>query len=138
MVKFWEFCVAIGLSTLVFSFVARVELVLIRDYMCNNSNRRKRQKGQNFIDWLFFRRFKDVIPTYYFIYYYSPFVVGILAIIVALIIRLIYGDASVLMRWLVGIHFFGHAIWHLIEYLSARDKNHEYDASRIVSKRKKK
>ena len=138
MENLWELWLGFCLSILFFTFIARVVLVNITKYMCNNSNHRKRRKGQNFFDWLFFRRFRDVIPTYYFFYYYSPFVVGILAIIATIIIILVCGDTSDLVIWPFRVHYFGHAIWLLFDLLSARDKNGDYDASNVVSKRRKK
>ena len=47
--------------------------ILIKDIL-NNSCINKTVKGQNFWDWLFYRRFKDVLPKMWIANYYLVFI----------------------------------------------------------------
>ncbi len=41
------------------------------DYRMKKKIRKKRSKGQSFTDWLFFRRFKDVLEPFYLRLYFA-------------------------------------------------------------------
>ena len=62
---------AITLQFLLLFFLIRGALAL---YICSkikkNRHREDRKKGQSFVDWLFYRRFSDVIPKSEMLYWF--------------------------------------------------------------------
>ncbi len=68
--NWFDFVVAcFGLFILGFIFTRGVNDHVI-EYVLNRSTKKKRKKGQNFFDWLFYRRFRDVLPKSYRVCYY--------------------------------------------------------------------
>ena len=84
---------AIILWFLLWYFVAlRGMMYLIIDYMLNKSNRKKRRKGQNFFEWFFYTRYKDVVPMAYKVYFYFGIVSWVVACIFIFILALTTND----------------------------------------------
>ena len=67
---------------------------LILTYRLNRSNYRKRAKGQNFLDWLLYRRYRDVIPKGWIIHYCLTPIFYILTVISTVILFLLGVDSS--------------------------------------------
>lgn len=60
------------MAFLMFFFLIRAEIAMVIHCLIKKSqNRRKRTEGQSFIDWLFYRRFSDIVPRSNFILYYA-------------------------------------------------------------------
>lgn len=84
-----EVCLVATAFFWVFVFVyTRANISMVLDHLLNRSNVRKRRKGQSFLDWFFYRRFKDVVPKRYLVWYYSNFVIYFLCIAMTIIFGL--------------------------------------------------
>lgn len=85
----WEF-VLVSFVVLCLHFVlerSRVNIIL--SYLLNRSNRKKREKGQNIIEWFTYSRYKDVLPMSTLIRYYSCIPLFVITVISTIIIYLI-------------------------------------------------
>ena len=71
---------------------------LISNFTCDLSieERLQRMQGANFLEWLFYMRFTDVIPKKYFVWYYSLFVSFFVTVISTVILYFLKFDESVI------------------------------------------
>ena len=67
--------IVILLCFLISFFELRVFLYGIKRYQLNNSAYRKRKKGENFKEWLFYSRYKEEIPKILRTLYYSVLII---------------------------------------------------------------
>ena len=121
----------------VFFCITRMDLYLIINYLINNSNHSKRRKGQSFLDWLLYRRYKDIIPKKYLIFYFGNFV-AFVSIVIAMIIIRILGDGGFQLRILVISYYVAGVVPILIFGYSCMDiKNRDLDVGKIITRKKR-
>lgn len=101
-------------------------------YVLNRSNHKKRKKGQNFWDWLWFVRFKDVLPKMYFLYYYLCFILYFVSLAVILIL-----DFSNIDKFYFKIPLWVYYGWLictslLIHFSLFNWKTLDYDPGRVL------
>ena len=84
-----KFIIGSILMFLLVFFVLRIAIALIIGYILNNSNIRKRKNKQSFRQWLFYVRFKDVIPLSFKIWYYGNMAICGLFIVLYIVVDLL-------------------------------------------------
>ena len=106
-------------------------------YMLNRSNYKKRKKGQNFWDWLFFTRFKDVLPRKYYWIYYSLFVSYFVIIVVYVVLDLLTLDSKY-HRIILIVYMLSYSIYIVVNWYSWLDvKNKRIDPGRTLTRQKR-
>lgn len=124
------------LSFLLFFFLLRLTIAILIGYLLNNSNRRKRRKGQSFLDWLFYRRYSDVIPKSFKVWYYSLFIVYVVFSIVTIILDSV-GMDDVIVRIPLAIYFFGYQIPYIATFLSWGGLKGEVEPGKAHTRKKR-
>ena len=75
---------------LIFYFISfaflRAFLYCINRYQLNNSAYKKRKKGENFKEWLFYSRYKEEIPKILFALYYTVLIIHPVCLIICLLL----------------------------------------------------
>ena len=56
-------------------------------YLYNRNAEKKRKKGQNFVEWFFYTKFKDRVPKKYYIWYLANFAYFFVFILCMIILR---------------------------------------------------
>ena len=134
-VENWMFYPTIILYFLMIFFLFRLANAIVIGYVLNNSNKRKRKKGQNFLDWLFYRRFKGVLPKLFVWNYYLNFFVCISVLIGTVAIDCL-GFSWEYMRYPLIIYVFWTFLSIGYIYINWFDwKKRDIDPSKIVKKR---
>ena len=73
-------------------------------YLYNRNAQKKRKKGQNFIEWFTYSKFKDRLPKKFYIGYYSNFVVFLFFVICMIILKAIGLEQFNFVVWIyIGI-----------------------------------
>ena len=70
-------------------YYTRLSIAILINHLLNTSNRKKRKKDQTFKEWFFYKRFLDVIPRKYLIWYYSNFFLSFVVTIVTIVLQLL-------------------------------------------------
>ncbi len=78
--SFGNYILVVTLEFLIAFFFIRGNVSHIYESALNNSNKRKRRKGQNFFEWLFCVRFLDVIPKRHIVWLHSQPIVYLLVV----------------------------------------------------------
>ena len=86
-------------------FMDRGAIHFILRYLLNRSNYRKRKKGQNFWDWLFYRRYRDVIPREYFIHYMITIFFGLFSAFISFLFLVAFNASDFLILLFPRIYF---------------------------------
>ena len=86
-----EQLIVILLLYLVFFFYIRGFLSSEILYQLNNSAYKKRKKGQTFIEWLFYSRFRGEIPKILLVLYYSVLIIHPAGAIACLLVHITMG-----------------------------------------------
>jgi len=81
--KYTQLYLAMLLMFALMFFSVRLIIRAVIDYRVKKSSRRR--KGQSFLDWLFYRRFRDVMTKPFWIMYYGCFIFFSLALITLVI-----------------------------------------------------
>lgn len=107
------------LAFLVIFFVNRG---YIRLYIDASLPKRKRQKldrsGQTFIEWLLYKKYRDILPKPLLLYYFSIFVTFLISAILIVIFDL--SGIPELKRDVVSIYFYGNSIISILIYTIIR------------------
>ena len=109
-------------------------------FALNRSAEKKRSKGQNFLEWLFYTRFRDVIPKKYLVWYYSLFVSFFVATISTIILHFLKVE-DFIIRTPLGIYLWlytGMVILQRILWHSFKDKHYHPEKTHIRKGRNKK
>ncbi len=64
--------------------IQRIDLYLHLCKILNNSNRRKRSRGQSFWAWFVYRPYADVIPKLKLFFYFLNLILGIIAVLIGI------------------------------------------------------
>ena len=70
----FEFALGIFLSFCLIFYMERLFFFGALKHLLNNSNYNKRKKGQSFWAWLFYKNYRDVLPTKFLVMYYTSFI----------------------------------------------------------------
>lgn len=84
----WVYILLIVLIFLLNFLYARVFVSGFVDYQLNKNALKKRSEGQSFGDWLWYRRFKEEIPTFWLFAYYFDFVVFAAAVVCMIVFHI--------------------------------------------------
>ena len=60
----------------------------IKRYQLNNSAYKKRKKGETFVEWLLYRRWKEEIPKGFILLYYSTLLIHLASILACLLFHI--------------------------------------------------
>ncbi len=86
-------------------FFIRGMIRVVIDYCLNKSNRKKRRNGQNFMEWFFYKHFKDVVPKIMLVWYYANFVLYFILIIITAILNFLqlsyYAGSSMILVYMI-------------------------------------
>lgn len=79
----------------------------IIDYQVNKSARRKRKKGQTFIEWLIYKRYRNEIPRILFITYFASLIFNFITFVLSVIFLALYLEdfAFIVFKWSVGVDY---------------------------------
>ena len=104
----------------------------IKDYQLNKSALKKRKKGETFIQWLVYSKFKEEIPFGWRLFYYIVCILPLCGIASCLVLRLIDLELSFTVgrKIAVGIAYFD-ATWVTIlgwMFHNRNPKKNGYDA----------
>ena len=102
--------IAILLLYPVFFFYTRGFLSSEILYQLNNSAYKKRKKGQTFIEWLFYSRFRGEIPKILLVFYYSVLIIHPAGAIACLLVHITMGSLNIGRIIVIGIFAFD-SIW---------------------------
>lgn len=84
----------------------------IRLYIDASLPKRKRQKlnrsDHTFIEWLLYKKYRDILPKPLLIYYFSIFATFLISAILAVIFDI--NGLSDLKRYVLSIYFYGNAM----------------------------
>lgn len=115
--------------------ISRGFVNIIITHIFNRSHYKKLKKGQNFWDWLLFRRFKDVVPKSYLWYYYSSGILFVVTVLVILILDFSHVDERYfIICWNIYLAWFA-LTWLYIHFCFYDRKRNEYDPGRVVERR---
>jgi hypothetical protein len=107
------------LAFLVIFFVNRG---YIRLYIDASLPKRKRQKldrsGQTFMEWLLYKKYRDILPKPLLIYYFSIFVTFLISATLTVIFDI--NGLSELKRHVLSIYFYGNSIISILIYTIIR------------------
>ena len=78
---------ATTLALIVSYFICRSTLAIKIDQMLKKRQRKKLASKQTFAEWFFYKRYVDILPKFYLIWYYSLFVQYVIAIVATIIFR---------------------------------------------------
>ena len=67
-------------------WLIRGYISMIIQYRANRSKRKKISKGQDFFEWLFYKRYRKYIPKKYFLWYCLNFVVYVLIVVLVIVL----------------------------------------------------
>ena len=81
--------IVILLSFLIAFLDVRGFLYGIKRYQLNNSAYKKRKKGENFKEWLFYSRYKEEIPKILRVLYYTVLIIHPTCLIVCLFVHIL-------------------------------------------------
>lgn len=133
----WIYYLVITLQFLIHFFNMYLHIDFGIRYMLNRSHYKKRKKGQNFWDWLFFTRFKDVLPRKYYWIYYSLFVSYFVIIVVYVVLDLLRLDSKYHTIILI-VYALSYLIYSAINHYSWLDvKNKRIDPGRTLTRQKR-
>ena len=131
------FFLALSLLFIMYFLFYRLFIDLAVRYMINRSNYKKRRKGQNFVDWLLFRRYRDVIPKRYYVLYWTIPALYIICVIFIVVFDFVgINSNQIYYRIILAVYF----IWCFLLFiptLKTIDKNGNTDFSRILNKKTK-
>ncbi len=71
---------------LIFTFI-RVDIWRIIVFFLGPSARKKRKKGQSFVDWMTYKNFVDVIPRSFLIWYYANFLFYFITLVITVLME---------------------------------------------------
>ena len=131
-----------GLVTLLLTFAAtRGFIDKVVSYLYNRNAEKKRKKGQSFIEWFTYSRFKDRLPKKFYVWYYANFVYFFLFVVCMIVLKAI-GISQfkfVLLIYLFTANIPGSYYWFMIKGLY-RDSPHMENVvnKKHGNKRKKK
>jgi hypothetical protein len=95
-------------------FGIRMFMDSIIAHLYNTSSRKKLRKGQNFVEWFTFSRFKQRLPKRIYLMYYSIFVLYLIDIV--LIIILCQIELTTIAQYIArGYYIIAH--WPYVYYL---------------------
>lgn len=79
----------------------------IIDYQVNKSARRKRKKGQTFIEWLIYKRYRNEIPRVLLITYFACLIFNFITFVISITsLVLDFEDfAFIVFKWSVGVDY---------------------------------
>ena len=69
--------------------IQRIDLYLYLCKVLNNSNRRKRSRGQSFWAWFTYRPYADVIHNPKLILYFANLILGVIAVLIGIGVMLL-------------------------------------------------
>ena len=120
----------------------RCFLYEIKRYQLNNSAYKKRKKGENFKEWLFYSRYKEEIPKILRVFYYTVLTIHpvcLIACLFAYIITLPFNLGEALTIFIVGFDALWMLVITLLFWTPGRDEPYErWITKKRGQKRKKK
>ena len=129
---------ALSLSFIMYFLFYRLFIDLAVRYMINRSNYKKRRKGQNFVDWLLFRRYRDVIPKRYYVLYWTIPALYIICMTLTVVFGFLSINSNqICSRVILAVYFIWCLILLFIPVLKTTDKNGNTDFSRILNKKRR-
>ena len=106
-------------------------------YQLNKSAIRKRKKGQNFIEWLLYLRYKDVITKIFILLYYSVLVIHLMCIPVFVLFEYAIEVTSFDIGHIIAISVFIFDMsWMLIMFILFFSHGLNYPFERWITKRR--
>lgn len=130
------FCI---ISFLIFSFVYLRSLIYgIKRYQLNKSALKKRQKGETFIEWFLYTRYKNEIPKIILFFYFSVLIVHFASIVVCIILHFTVASSSMIGKRIALVIIYTDPLWmlllHLMFWTNKPWEAHVY--ARWITKRK--
>ena len=107
----------------------------VKRYQLNNSAYKKRKKGENFKEWLFYSRYKEEIPMILRVLYYTVFIIHPVCLIACLfeyIITLPLDLGGSLAVFIAGFD----VVWMLVIALAFWSPGREYAYERWIIKKR--
>lgn len=92
--------------SLLMFFLLRIHISTIINYKLNTSKRKKLKKNQNFFDWFLYKRYKNVIPKVFSIWYFGFLITFVLSMISVIILFVCKIEYDVVITIIEGIMVF--------------------------------
>lgn len=109
----------------------------IKCYQLNKNALKKRHKGETFIEWLVYSRFKNEIPKIILILYFSVLIVHFTSIIACVIMHFTIASSSVIGKIIVIVILYLDCIWVIILRLMFwTNDRHKKPYERWITKRR--
>lgn len=116
-------------------FFYRSFLYGVKTYQLNNSALKKREKGQNFKEWLLYSRYKEEIPKILLVFYYFILIIHLMGIISCIILR--FTENYLIIGRIIVISFVSFdGSWMLINKILFWSGKRELAYDRWINKRK--
>ena len=127
--------IVILLCFLISFFELRVFLYGIKRYQLNNSAYRKRKKGENFKEWLFYSRYKEEIPKILRTLYYSVLIIHPTCLIGCLFTSIILFPLNIGEILAISTASFD-VLWFLVISLLFWSPGRDYAYERWIAKKR--
>ncbi|MBE6559372.1 MAG: hypothetical protein E7661_10250 [Ruminococcaceae bacterium] len=75
--------------------IQRIDLYLYLCKILNNSNRRKRSRGQSFLAWFTYRPYADVIPKPQLFLYFANLILGAIATLMGIVVMILHAPLRI-------------------------------------------
>ena len=124
------------LSCFLLSFIdIRSFIYGIKRYQLNNNAYKKRKKGENFIEWLFYTRYKEEIPKTLRVLYYSVLIAHPTCLIACLFVHVI--ELPLDIGGMLAVAMAGlDVLWMLVIALLFWSPGRDYAYERWITKKR--
>ena len=107
------------------------------DYMYGAKRARKIRKGQSFADWIFYRRFKDIIPKFFLYFYFFNSSLFVILVVVVVAMKVFKVSEEVLVA-IYNYYFYYISVSGIIYMrLFYRPGTRQFDPSRWMGHQKR-
>ena len=130
-------------AIILFIFFSLVTVLWLRNlisglisYRLNRSARKKRKKGESFLDKVFFKRYRDVVPHGLILWYVSLMVVPFIVVLITLFIRL-FCEESICLIILLVVDLSEYISVGIFELLASKRWSTFYNDYKMFKKHKR-
>ena len=107
----------------------------VKRYQLNNSAYKKRKKGENFKEWMFYSRYKEEIPKTFRILYYAVLIIHPTGMIACLLVYIFGLSANAGETFAIFIAGFD-VVWILVLALLFWSSGRDYAYERWITKKR--
>lgn len=121
--------------TLLLSFVfLRGFLNGVKHHQLNNSAYKKRKSGETFTEWLLYKRYRDILPSFLYRFYLAVILIHLLGLLTCIVLFLIHIE-NIGESIATGIYYFD-GMWLLVIALFFWSPGPDYAYGRWIKKEK--